>query len=29
MKKPKIEDIIQFEPQEILSPLQRDKSQAV
>ena len=28
MKKPKIEDIIQFEPQEILSPSQRDKSQA-
>ena len=28
MKKIKIEDIIQFEPQEILSPSQRDKSQA-
>ena len=28
MKKPKIEDIIQFEPQEIPSPSQRDKSQA-
>ncbi len=28
MKKPRIEDIIQFEPQEILSPAHRDKSQA-
>jgi len=28
MKKTKIEDIIQFEPQEILSPSQRDKSRA-
>jgi len=28
MKTPKIEEIIQFEPQEILSPSQRDKSQA-
>lgn len=28
MKKLKIEDIIQFEPQDILSPSQRDKSQA-
>jgi len=28
MKKPKIEDIIQFEPQDILSPSQREKSQA-
>jgi len=28
MKKPKIEGIIQFEPQEILSPSQRDKSRA-
>lgn len=28
MKKPNIEDIIQFEPQEILSPFQRDKSHA-
>jgi len=28
MKKPNIEDIIQFEPQEILSPSQRDKSHA-
>lgn len=28
MKIPKIEDIIQFKPQEILSPIQRDKSQA-
>jgi len=27
MKMPKIEEIIQFEPQEILSPSQRDKSQ--